>query len=81
VHQWADELDAEAVTHEYAEAFKGYCTTLTSLTELVGGEHDLSVDQMDQLEAANARTLCEFYVSGGVDPAKQREHTSARLHV
>jgi hypothetical protein len=78
VHQLADELDAGAVTHEYAAAFKDYCTTVTCLAEHVRAGQYLSLDEMDELEAAklrleNARTLCEFYVSGGTDPAKLRD--------
>jgi hypothetical protein len=75
VQQLGNELDPEAVTHEYAAAFKRYCTTLTTLTELVRGGQELSLDQMDQLEAAklrleNARTLCEFYVGRDIDPGE-----------
>jgi hypothetical protein len=87
MHQLADEVDARAVTHEYAAAFKDYCATFASLTEQVRGGQDLSWDQMDELEAVklrleNARTLCEFYVSGGVDPATLRSQRESpiRLH-
>jgi hypothetical protein len=80
VQQLADELDPEAVAHEYAAACKDYCATLTSLTEQVRRGEELSLDQMDQLEAAklrleNAWTLCELYV-GGLDTAGIRPSPS-----
>jgi hypothetical protein len=78
-------VGAEAITHEYAEAFTDCCTKFTSLTEQVRGGQDLSLDQMDEPEAAklrleNARTLCELYVGGGGDPAKVRG-TESRIRV
>jgi hypothetical protein len=75
VHQLMDEVDAEAVTHEYASACRYYCAKLTSCTEQLRAGQDLSLDQMDEIEAAklrleNAWTLCEFYVSRDIDPAQ-----------
>jgi hypothetical protein len=85
VHQFVGDLDGEAVTHEYAEAIREYCATLTIFTEQVRSGEELSLDQMDQVEAAqlrfeNARTLCELYVCGGLDPLRLRPPQSpARL--
>jgi len=74
VHQLVDEVDAEAVTHEYAAACRDYCAKLTSCTEQLRAGQDLSMNQMDEIEAAklrleNAWTLCEFYVSRDIDSA------------
>ena len=81
MHQLVDELDAEAVAHEYAAALKDDCATMASLNEQLHGGQDLSLDQMDDLDAAklrleNARTLCEFYVGRGLDPAGLRRRPS-----
>ncbi len=72
MRQLVEEVAAEAVTHEYAAAFKDYCTTLTRLTEQARGGEDLTLDQMDEIDAAklrldNARTLCELYVGRDID--------------
>ena len=81
MHQLADDLEPEAVTHEYAAALKDYCTTFTGLTDHVRRGEDLSLDQMDEMEAAklrleNARTLCELYVARDIDPAVLRSPPS-----
>lgn len=83
----AEQAELDACTKEFAAAFKGYCTTLTDFTDQVGRGQHLSLDQMDQLEAAklrleNARTLCELYVGRGPDPAllHQRQAITKRLH-
>jgi hypothetical protein len=76
VHELVDDVDPEAVTHEYAAALKDYCMTFASLTEHVRSGQDLSLDQMDEIDAAklrleNARTLCELYVCRGLEQAPQ----------
>lgn len=72
MNQLGDYLDPEAVTHEYAEACRDYCAKLMLWTEHVRSGQDLSLDQMDEIEAAklrleNAWTLCEFCVGRDVD--------------
>jgi hypothetical protein len=75
VHKFVEEIEAEAVTQEYAAAFNDYCAMLAHWTEQGGGRNNISLeDLMDEIEAAklrleNARTLCEFYVGRALDPA------------
>jgi hypothetical protein len=76
VHQLVDEVESKIVTHEYAAAFRDYFTALTRLRQQVRRGQELSLDQMDEVDAAklrleNARTLCELYVARALDLAPQ----------
>jgi hypothetical protein len=76
VQQNDDESDLpDALRQEFAAAFRDYCAVLTSLSDEVAGGRQLSLDQIDQIEAAklrleNAQTLCELYIGGGLYQAK-----------